>query len=117
VSPPGWDGGPNDLRPGGDVMGMGRLHAEWHLLPGLDTLAFLDTGRVWERLNDGLDPHSGLPVRGVHLADLQANLGGGLRIPSPLGALTLAAAWRLTPDPAYPVWDPGRFALHVVLGP
>jgi len=94
VNPPGWDGDINDLRIGGNTMLLGSLEGALHLWPQLAAVAFVDSGRVWERLLD--DPATG--ARGVDLRELQTSAGLGLRLPTPLGRVETSAAVRLSPE-------------------
>lgn len=115
LSSPGWDGGANDLRIGGDLMGMAGLDLGYRLAPGWDLRAFADAGRTWESLRDASGPQASAVLRGVHLRDLQPVVGGGLRAPSPLGPLTFALAWRLLAEDQMPNFDPGRLFVHVII--
>lgn len=115
LSSPGWDGSTDDLRIGGDLMGMAGLDLGYRLAPGWDLRGLYDAGRTWESLRDSQSAQASAPLRGVHLRDLQHVVGGGLRAPSPLGPLTFALAWRLQPDNQMPNIDPTRLFVHLII--
>jgi hypothetical protein len=115
LSSPGWDGASRDLRIGGDLMGMAGVDLGYRLAPGWELRTFGDVGRTFETLRDARG-QSGEVLRGVHLADLQPTVGGGVSLPSPVGSLTVAVAYLLRRDDQLPAYDPFPWAVHIVLG-
>lgn len=107
LNPPGWSGGRNEVRIGGNVLWTGTLEGRIRVWPQLDALAFVDSGRVWERLEVGTPA-------GISLSTMQHSAGGGLQLPSPLGTLVAVYAHRLTADTAQE-GDFPRGILHVAL--
>lgn len=98
ANPPGWDGGPNDLRIGGNVLAVSSLELRYALRPRLHLLGFTDVGRTWESLVDHVDASTGRLVPGVHLNTVLPAAGVGTALPTPIGRVVLAWAVRLTKD-------------------
>lgn len=95
ANPPGWDGGPNDYRIGGNVLAVGSLEARYRVWPRLHFFGFSDIGRTWESLADRLDPVSGVIEPGVRLTTLLPSAGLGIALPTPVGRAALSGAVRL----------------------
>lgn len=98
LNPPGWDGGLNDVRIGGNVLLAGTLEGRFRIWPQLHLIGFVDTGRTWERLLDERDGQGELVVQGVDLRQLQTSAGAGVQVPSPLGTLVTSVALRVNRD-------------------
>lgn len=98
ANPPGYDGGPADLRPGGNVMMMGSLEARYALWPRLHLVAFTDAGRTWESLTPRTDPTTGGTVPGVSWDTLLPTAGVGVALPTPIGDAVASLAGRLRRD-------------------
>jgi translocation and assembly module TamA len=117
LNPPGWAGGPNDVRIGGNAVGVASLETRYRFLPGLDALALVDSGRVWERVLPGPAGPDGQPAPGVTLDSIQHAAGGGVQLPTPLGTLVVVYAHRLRKETQQSPWvTPGRLHLSVAGG-
>ena len=117
LNPPGWSGGPNDVRIGGNVVWVASVETRYRFLPGLDALAFADSGRVWEHLSTGPAGPDRQPAPGVSFATLQHAAGGGLQLPTPLGTLVVVYAHRLSAETQQAPWvTPGRVHLSLAGG-
>ena len=95
LNPPGWDGTINDVRIGGNVLLTATMEARFRIWPQLHVISFVDTGRVWEQLQERRGPDGELLVAGVSLQDLQTSAGAGVQIPSPIGTVVTSVAVRL----------------------
>jgi len=116
ANPPGWDGGPNDFRIGGNVSALGSLELRYALWPRLHLFGFVDAGRTWESLVDRVDPISGAVEPGAHWQTLLPSSGGGLSLPTPIGRAALAAAVRLREETEL-LHPPPMATVHFILVP
>jgi|GEM_PF-4827577 len=114
ANPPGWDGGPNDYRIGGNVLGLGSMEVRFAVWPRLHLLAFSDVGRTWETIADRTDPISGVIEPGVRFGTLLPSAGMGLALPTPLGRAALSGAVRLREDTEL-VHPPPMATVHFTL--
>lgn len=95
ANPPGWDGGPNDLRIGGNVLALASTELQFEVWPRLHVFTFVDAGRTWESVTDRVDPESGVIEPGVRLSTLLPSAGLGVALPTPVGRAALSGAIRL----------------------
>lgn len=87
VTVPEYPGEKGDLRVGGDFLTYANAEVRWDVHRDLSLGAFLDTGRVWEHLSD------------IQADNLLWDVGVSGTAPSPLGAVRVDVAWRLTDQP------------------
>ncbi len=114
ANPPGWDGDGNDLRIGGNVLGMGSLELRFAVWPRLHLIAFSDAGRTWESLADRTDPTTRDLEPGVRVSTLLPSAGAGIALPTPIGRAVLSGAVRLREDTEL-VHPPARSTVHFSL--
>ena len=116
ANPPGWDGGLNDFRIGGNVSAMGSLELRYALWPRLHMFGFSDVGRTWESLVDRVDPISGEVEPGAAVDTLLPAAGAGIALPTPVGRAAMSTAIRLRQETEL-LHPPPMIMFHFVLVP